>query len=32
VGSLNVALLMLVAAFGLAFLLPRQARPDAEGH
>lgn len=32
VGSLIVALLMLVAAFGLAFLLPRQARPDAAGH
>jgi EmrB/QacA subfamily drug resistance transporter len=32
VGGLKVALLMLVAAFGLAFLLPRQARPDAEGH
>jgi EmrB/QacA subfamily drug resistance transporter len=32
VGSLMVALLMLAVAFGLAFLLPRQGRPDAEGH
>jgi len=32
VRSLVVALLMLVAAFGLTFLLPRQARPDAAGH
>nr|BFE77041.1 hypothetical protein GCM10020092_103420 [Actinoplanes digitatis] len=32
VGSLAVALLLLVAAFGLAFLLPRQGRPEGEGH
>ena len=32
VRSLMVASLMLVAAFGLAFLLPRQARPDGEVH
>jgi hypothetical protein len=32
VGSLLVALLMLVVAFGLSFLLPRQGRPDAEAH
>ena len=32
VSSLVVALLMLVAAFGLTFLLPRHARPDAPGH
>ena len=28
----GVTLALLVLAFGLAFLLPRQARPDAEGH
>ncbi|MEV4637788.1 MFS transporter [Actinoplanes sp. NPDC049548] len=32
VRTLGVALLLIVAAFGLAFLLPRKARPDAEGH
>jgi MFS family permease len=32
VRSLLVALALLVAAFGLAFLLPRRARPDGEGH
>jgi hypothetical protein len=32
VRSLGVATLLLVAAFGLAFLLPRVARPEGEGH
>jgi EmrB/QacA subfamily drug resistance transporter len=32
VRSLLVALAMLVAAFGLAFLLPRHPRPDGPGH
>lgn len=32
VRALGVALLMLVASFGLAFLLPRKARPEAAQH
>jgi len=28
----GLSLVLLLAAFGLTFLLPRQARPEAEGH